>query len=92
MSLLDSQPEATALSKEDLIILLTAVVRAYGMQEANGRGSKVIVDQYEAEAAYQILRKDNFKVHKLEPGAITIFDKDDRTRQAIDRYVIEVIE
>lgn len=88
MSLLDSQSE---ISQTDLLTLLIAVTRAYGIQEAADRGSKVIVDQYDLEAARKLLERRNCKIYKIEPDAITIFDKDDRVRQSINRYVIEVI-
>lgn len=89
MGLLDQQPNQPA-TQEDLLAILAAVVRAYGMQESTGRGSKAIVDIHEIEAAKKTLKLGNIKIYLLESGIATSLDRPAMT--PTNRFVIEVIE
>lgn len=89
MSLLDSQPD-TETSREDLLTILVAIVRAYGSQEVSYKASRVIIDEHELVSAYEVVSRGQFQIYKMDHGVKTTLDGDRNLEQNVTRYVIEV--
>lgn len=89
MSLRDSPPSGQS-SREDILAILIAVTRAYGMQEASGKASRVIVDSYDIESAREVMRRGNIQVYQIGPEVATSLDRPQQL--SLDRWVIEVTE
>lgn len=78
------------LNPNDVVAMLVAVVRAHGMQEANGRGSKVIVDSHDLSYATALVRQGSVQIYRLDSDvALNIGSPPELD---LIRFVIEVRE